>query len=153
MVNKVIGQPVKVSAKIFDALEFAKAKIEEQLDRDIEGYFDLYHAEREEMIFNEMVEQYTSDVGFHQFYANEAVKVLHDLTLRQFVRALDYGYEVDRTPEEQVAAYFHMMGRTQDEIEVAEANEDDIIPTLSEAQSAILAVLSMLGIEIEGVNK
>ncbi|MEG0259581.1 MAG: hypothetical protein RR651_06875, partial [Lysinibacillus sp.] len=70
-----------------------------------------------------------------------------------FVRALDYGYEVDRTPEEQVAAYFHMMGRTQDEIEAAAENDDDIAPTLSEAQTVILAVLGMLAIEVEGVNK
>ncbi|MEG0450924.1 MAG: hypothetical protein RR595_13795 [Lysinibacillus sp.] len=149
----MIGQTVKVSQKVFEALEIAKAKIEEQLDRDIEGYFDLYRDEREEMIFNEMVEQYASDVGFHHFHENESVKSIHDLTLRQFVRALDYGYEIDRTPEEQVAAYFHMMGRTQDEIEAAAENDDDIAPTLSEAQTVILAVLGMLAIEVEGVNK
>ncbi|QDQ03175.1 hypothetical protein FOH38_23550 [Lysinibacillus fusiformis] len=147
----MIGQTVKVSEKVFEALELAKGKIEEQLATDIDGYFDLGHIEREEMIFNEMVEQYTSEVGFHHFYEIETVKSIHDLTLRRFVRALDYGYEVDRTPEEQVAAYFHMMSRSPEEVEAA--GEDDIAPILSEAQSAILAVLSMLGREIEGVNK
>lgn len=134
-------------------MEFAKSKIEEQLSNEVTDYLTLSHNEREELVFEGMVEQFTSECGFHYFYQNEGAKRIHELTLRQFTRALDYGYVVDRTPEEQVAAYFNMMGRTAEEIEVGEGNEGDIIPSLSEGQAAILAVFDILGIEIEGVNK
>ncbi|MCL1701593.1 hypothetical protein [Lysinibacillus sp. Bpr_S20] len=146
-------EPVKVSEKVFEALEFAKSKIECQLANDCIDYAELSHAEREEKVFEEMVEQYTSDVGFRHFYESELAKCLHDLSLRQFVRALDFGYEIDRTPEEQVAAYFKMMGRSQEEITAEELNENDMTSSLSEAQAAILAVFGILGIEIKGVNK
>ena len=142
---------VKVSQKVFEALEFAKSKIEDRLAECYDA--DLKHTDREEKIFEEMVEQFTSDVGFHQFYNSELVKSIHELTLRQFVRAMDFGYEIDRTPEEQVAAYFKMMGRTPEEIGTAENNDVDVVPSLSEEQAAILAVFGILGIEIEGVNK
>lgn len=145
--------PIKVSEKVFEALEFAKSKIEAQLENNCVDYAELSHTEREERVFEEMVEQYTSDVGFHHFYQSELVKCLHGLSLRQFVRALDFGYEIDSTQEEQVATYFKMMGRSQEEIDAAELNGDDVIPSLSEAQAAILAVFGILGIEIEGVNK
>lgn len=146
-----MGQPVKVSQLIYNALEFAKHKIEGQLANEIPNYYAIDCNEREEMVFTEMVSMYARDMSLRNSDDEEMVSI-HDFTLRQFVRALDYGYEVDRTPEEQLAAYFKMVGRTQDEIEAATENEDDIAPGLSESQAVILAVLGILGIRIAGVN-
>lgn len=75
-------------------------------------------------------------------------KALNDMDLDVLIRALYYGYMVEKTPEDKIADWY-------EELELYRANKTNPLNRIQEADFQMIAIkctLDTLGIKIKGVN-
>ena len=115
-------EKVKVSKDLFEGLQ--------RIEKEGGNYFELLVA----------------GVVKGEKYVSKGNAVFNDLTPEEILKIYKYGYELEETQEEKLLKYYKELGF------MFNSSGTKVYVGLTKEQDAIFETLSILGIEIKGIN-